>query len=1385
MKQLIVGLAVTVCAVVAGAETLVPIPTASSREYTGQPLTADLAETEFYTVDGNDPQTECGDYSIFLFLKNWPECKWQGSEEDFCEVVFSITQAGNAWVEEPTIADWTYGETASVPSARAKFGSVKVRYNGTANDGTVVADAASVIKAGAYNAVFTVAESTNYKALSKTVPFRIKVALIEGEGGEAGDVSLTARGYEGVYDGAPHTITVQATGADFTVEYALSREGPWQSAAPTLTNAGELDVWYRVTSDKYATVINSKKVSISWKALTPPTIASKIYTGTAQTADVPSSGEYVIVSNEGGINAGTYAVIIKAADAVNCRWPENAANIGDGLYRLAFEIEKAPIDMTGVSWDYAGPFTYDGAAHSVLLTGLPAGVTVKAYADNTMTTAGVFTASATLEGSANFADTTAPTCAWAILPKSLDGATVALGPRLVHTGSPLAQTVAGVTTVDGFHVLPDDYVVSENRATDVGSYELKVTGRRNYTGVVVVPFLVYSTAGSDLLDDLGGIGEVTPNPDGDGWVVTVTNDLKESSIEIGDNLGNVMIDLKGHNIVGKAGSEGNSVDVPGGAGEPAIRIRSTGKEGAATHLTIIDSEPDDTDDVVGGRGGDGTPGGNGGAGVEVAGGTRDGVKVSVGAGVGVRGGDGGTDLSGNSHGGNGGAGIDGDVGTNDGSIHGGTGGDSENGRGGNGGDGVTGDVDVNNGDIGGGAGGASVNGNGGNGGDGVGGDVGVNNGDIRGGNGGDSVNGRGGTGGDGVAGNVGTNDGNIGGGAGGSSENGRGGAGGSAVGGTVGGGSGTMADGDNGDEPTITVVDGGKSGALNEASVEVPYDRGGHGIKITVTEPATGAKVRYALSEAGPYGDVNPLFTNVVDHVPVWYEVSAEGYASATNWATVTVVPLNIRNAELTDLRIETVDGVRRPSVALAYQGWTVPADDYSLAYEETASGGVILTFSGRGNFFGTLVSSVPQTRFRVAYDYNGGIGDEAYGDFDMGSYYGPALPCPVRPGYLFDGWYESSDFAPGTRVDRDTPVHAQDLTLHAKWVRRALWYTDPPFHLESAAIWDGYLVAADGCGVGTLSVKVGKPNRKTGLAKVTATLLPLGGKKLSLKGTTFDGTCTLVGADGRTLSLVLGANGMAGTFAGLAVDGARNVFVAKDDASRVRGAQALTTWGGTYPAVVRDAAGCFSGLSLTVGRKGVVRVVGTLADGLRVSGKAQLLVGQRECAQMFAFSKKSSRLAFLVWFCEDGGVELSNLDDPTATGRIANLFAGASLSAGAAFRLDGALVARDLGGTTLAGALPDGTAVSQRGAKWIVAKPGKVKMAKGRLTLDGDNLGGLRLSYTMKTGVFKGGFTVYLQEGGRLRKAKAVVNGVVLEGRGYGTATLRSPACRWPVTIE
>lgn len=87
---------------------------------------------------------------------------------------YEIKKAENSWTTAPSIEDWAFGQKASKPTAKAKFGTVSVKYSGTANDGTEWDNETAPTKPGDYTATFTVEGTKNYTGLEKSVDFTVK-----------------------------------------------------------------------------------------------------------------------------------------------------------------------------------------------------------------------------------------------------------------------------------------------------------------------------------------------------------------------------------------------------------------------------------------------------------------------------------------------------------------------------------------------------------------------------------------------------------------------------------------------------------------------------------------------------------------------------------------------------------------------------------------------------------------------------------------------------------------------------------------------------------------------------------------------------------------------------------------------------------------------------------------------------------------------------------------------------------------------------------------------------------------------------------------------------------------------------------------------------------
>ena len=129
--------------------------------------------------------------------------------------------------------------------------------------------------------------------------------------------------------------------------------------------------------------------------------------------------------------------------------------------------------------------------------------------------------------------------------------------------------------------------------------------------------------------------------------------------------------------------------------------------------------------------------------------------------------------------------------------------------------------------------------------------------------------------------------------------------------------------------------------------------------------------------------------------------------------------------------------------------------------------------------------------------------------------------------------------------------------------------------------------------------------------------------------------------------------------------------------------------------------------------------------------------------------------------------------------------------------------------GSVITNLLPQGEVATVSGGKWTFKKAASVKWTKPKdgmkpemfdaasgkglvvdMSKDRTNRSGMKLTYTMKKGTFKGSFKVYALVGAggatKLKKYSVSVTGVVVDGVGCGQAMCKKPAAGpWPVTVE
>jgi hypothetical protein len=488
-------------------------PVVASKPYTGAEQSSGVESTDFYSVS-DAVGTDAGDYDVVLTLTDAKNYRWTGGDSNPLTLTFTISKAPNSWVEKPSVAGWTYGQTANMPYLGApKFGTATVVYS------------VPPLNAGVYMATFSVPGTENYDGLDELVQFEISKAAYDMSGAGWDAPSFT-------YDGEPKTVL--ATGL-------------------------------------------------------PPGVSVAHYSGHMAT------------------DAGVYTALATLAfDTVNYEMPS--------MPSCNWSIARKSVAGAEVT---LGPtLTYTGAEQTqavggVKIDGLDATFVAS---DDKATNAGTYTL--TVTGTGNF--TGSATAEWTMSPKPLTDAMVSIEEtRFFYDGTPKTPAV---TVADGDpSILTDaDYSVAYYDNTEAGEATVKVAGRGNYTGDVVKHFTIISYEKAKLEEVFAGLPAAVESDAAGGCTVTLTNDLAAADlpVEIPDDLGNVAIDLNGHDVC--------STD----AGLPAFRVVPGEDAVAPTRLALVTTGGDA---VV--QGGEEAPA------VEVAADAQAGVVVDIGAGVTVKGGD--------------------------------------------------------------------------------------------------------------------------------------------------------------------------------------------------------------------------------------------------------------------------------------------------------------------------------------------------------------------------------------------------------------------------------------------------------------------------------------------------------------------------------------------------------------------------------------------------------------------------------------------------------------------------------------------------------------------------------------------------------------------------
>ena len=493
---------------------------------TPKALTSDFVwlvlPTADYVYDGTakTPDAACGDGDPSIITPNDFDVAYsdnvnagtakatfigKGNYTGTVEEEFEILKADNKWTSEPSIAGWTYGQAASEPSSAAKNGTATVTYGTAGNSGGLGTSRPTM--PGNYVATFTVHESQNYKALSKDVPFTIEKATI----------NYVADGSTGEYCGIGYgiTVTVSTPSSGVTVKYSETDAGPWQDTPITLKDVcTDKPIYFQIDAEGYKTVIDSRTVTITPKALTSDFVwlvlptEDYVYDGTAKTPDAAcgDGDPSIITPNDfdvaysDNVNAGTAKATFTGkgnyTGAVEEEFVINKAKLNGGDEPGSGTVPPGGLSKFDVTAEYDGAeHTVDSAAILAAWQSVNAGVavgfalkdTATDWTDAPVSFVNVCETSiwykVTLANYEDFIKEVKVT----ITPRDIANVTVQPIADITFADAPV-EPVPVVTDGDPSIVSTEDYALSYEDNDAPGTAKLTLTGKSNYTGSKSISF---------------------------------------------------------------------------------------------------------------------------------------------------------------------------------------------------------------------------------------------------------------------------------------------------------------------------------------------------------------------------------------------------------------------------------------------------------------------------------------------------------------------------------------------------------------------------------------------------------------------------------------------------------------------------------------------------------------------------------------------------------------------------------------------------------------------------------------------------------------------------------------------------------------------------------
>ena len=452
--------------------TAVVAPTAvANLVYTGSELTGVVA-SDGYTLSDNTA-TDAGTYEATATLADG--YKWSDDTTEPKKISWSIAKATNEWTTEPSISpsSWITGATpGELNMGVAKFGTVTATMNGAAFTELPTA-------VGTYSIVCTVEGTSNYTALSETITFEItEVPVINPT--EYGTADKAASTYTWLGYTGPWMYTTNWT-ATASGTYGVPNNGTYATAD------------FPAALENEFTCTLNQNVSVKYAKFDAPNMTLVIDNAALTVKDRANPSDYLAYGFGTGENAsatlefrGASAGIVSSKSEGRCMFGLEKSATDKLRCTIRFIVpasgweSTAPIRATG--GDCSVYFWYDA---KLVIDATALGVPAE---DETKT---VLLATST-DGMYNLAKTEITCADGAKGSVAVDGTKLVLTVEADETTEPeepqltavVAPTAVANLVYTGSEltgvVAADGYTLTDNTATDAGTYEATATLAEGY-----------------------------------------------------------------------------------------------------------------------------------------------------------------------------------------------------------------------------------------------------------------------------------------------------------------------------------------------------------------------------------------------------------------------------------------------------------------------------------------------------------------------------------------------------------------------------------------------------------------------------------------------------------------------------------------------------------------------------------------------------------------------------------------------------------------------------------------------------------------------------------------------------------------------------------------